>query len=138
MRLIDIWPMETRETQVNAHTSRIFIDIVSKISKRGAANDKFRVYDDPLIQRWVIGVVEEVDETPGGGLADFVIRVVDGGYLRFHQLADGVVVEADNGDVAGDAETQLFKGLDADGGAEVVGKKDGVRAGAHADNVFGH
>lgn len=84
-----------------------------------------------------VGLFESVEEAAGGAFSHFFAGVFDGGHFGLDDACDGVVVEADDGDVFGDADAGVFEGLHADGAAEVVGDEEAVGHGFSLEELFG-
>src|SRR5882724_5569265 len=74
---------------------------------------------------------------PGGGLAYFPAGIVDSGKTGLHDLADNIIVEANDGYITGDVHSFFFQGLHTDRCTEIIGHKKAVGPGVHFYNLPG-
>ena len=78
-----------------------------------------------------------IEEAACGLFPHFFSGIVDGGELGGNDLADDIIVKAYYGHVFRDPAASIFQRLLKYGRAKIIGNKNTVRSGVHAENLFG-
>jgi hypothetical protein len=105
--------------------------------QRGIADDEFAADNNGVGSAGGGEAGELIEEAAGGLFTHFFAGIIYCSQFWLCDPGDGVVVEADDGDVFGNAEIIFDQCLEEDGGEEIICGEDAVGAAVHGCDLFG-